>query len=67
MAVDRTNQKSYQLARQAITLVPFAVVPWSKAVILGRQPVYTEPGSGDITGRDIGNTPVVFDLDFVLA
>ena len=43
MAVDRVNRKPYQLVRQSIQIVPFAVIVWSKAVILGRQPVYTVP------------------------
>ena len=48
MAVSRANQKTYQFGRQVITTIPFAVVAWSKAVILGRQPVDAElpPSSG---------------------
>ena len=40
LVVDRANQKVYQLGRQETTIVPFAVIARSKAVILDRQPVY---------------------------
>ena len=37
MAVDQANWEPYQLGRQAITIVQL------KAIILGRQPLYTVP------------------------
>ena len=42
MAMDQTNQKPYQLGRQALTIVPFAIIALLKAVIYGGQSIYTE-------------------------
>ena len=41
--VDRANREAYELGRQAITIVPFTVMARLKAMILGRQPLYTVP------------------------
>ena len=41
--VDRANREAYQLGRQAIAIVPFTVMAWLKAIILGRQPLHTVP------------------------
>ena len=43
MAVDRVNWQIYQCRRKAKTIVPFTVIARSKAIILGRQPLYTVP------------------------
>ena len=43
MAVDGANRERYQLGHKVITVVPFTVVAQSKAIILGRQPLYTVP------------------------
>lgn len=41
VAVDQVNLEPYQRRWQSITIVPFTVIARSKAVILGRQPLYT--------------------------
>ena len=43
IVIDRAYRQSYQLGRQATTIVQFTVIARSKSVILGRLPLYAVP------------------------
>ena len=59
MAVERAYREPYQIGRQTIRKVPVTVIAQSKVIsLVGSTATICSTVSVDITGRDIGITPV---------